>query len=65
MRHNHWRRPSHEGQSCEGPRAMRGGGEGFGRGGFGGRFGDAERTGRGGGRRRMFEGGELRLVILL
>jgi DNA-binding PadR family transcriptional regulator len=65
MRHHHWRRHSHEGHECEGPRAMRGHGEGFGRGGFLGRFGDPERAGRGGGRRRMFEGGELRLVILL
>ena len=65
MRHHHCRRHSHEGHDHEGPRAMRGHGEGFGRGGFGGRFGDAERSGRGGGRRRMFEGGELRLVILL
>jgi len=66
MRHNHWRGPPHERPDFEGPRAMRGGGgEGFGRRGFGGRFGDGERGGRGGGRRRMFEGGELRLVILL
>ena len=65
MRHNHWRRHSHEGREFQGPCAMRGGDEGFGRGRFGGRFGDGERAGRGGGRRRMFEGGELRLVILL
>ena len=67
MRDNHWRGHGHERPDCEGPRAMRGfGGEGFGRRGFGGRLGgDDERTGGRGGRRRMFEGGELRLVILL
>jgi DNA-binding PadR family transcriptional regulator len=66
MRHDHWRRHSHECPGFDGPQAMRhGGGEGFGRRGFGGRHGDGERAGRGGGRRRMFEGGELRLVILL
>ncbi len=65
MRHNHWRRHSHESRESREPCGMRGGGEGFGRGRFGARFGEAERAGRGGGRRRMFEGGELRLVILL
>ena len=48
------------GQDC-GPR----GGRGFGRGGFAmawGGFDEAE--GRGGGRRRVFDGGELRLVLL-
>jgi DNA-binding PadR family transcriptional regulator len=66
MRHNHWRGHSHGAPDCDGPRAMRGGRrEGFGHRSFGGRFGDGERAGRGGGRRRMFEGGELRLVILL
>jgi len=43
------------------------GGRGFGRPGFGGRGegGPGEGRGEGRGRRRMFEGGELRLVILL
>ena len=46
-----------------GPCAMRGeGGEGFGRRGFGG---GRRHGGEGRGRRRMFEGGELRLVMLL
>ncbi|ARN82712.1 PadR family transcriptional regulator [Methylocystis bryophila] len=67
MRHSHWQGGHHPWPGFEGPRAMRGGrhDEGFGHRGFGGRFGDGERGGRGGGRRRMFEGGELRLVILL
>lgn len=46
-------------------RAMRGGrGESFARPGFG-RGGEGEGRGGGRGRRRMFEGGELRLVLLL
>ena len=65
MRHHQGRGHCHERQGFDGPRAMRGGGEGFGYRGYGGRFGGGERAGRGGGRRRMFEGGELRLVILL
>ena len=54
-----------------GPRCMRGGPEGFGRGprrgGFGRSGGPGPEHGEGGGRgrRRMFEGGELRLVMLL
>ena len=48
-----------------GPHGMRG--EGFGRRGFGGHhpFGRGEGDGGPRGRRRMFEGGELRLVMLL
>jgi DNA-binding PadR family transcriptional regulator len=63
---NHHHKHSH---SCERhqfgvPHAMRGRhGEGFGRRGFG-RPGEGE-GGAGRGRRRMFEGGELRLVMLL
>lgn len=75
MKHHHfWGSAEHPAFAL---RAMRGGGdETFGRGGrgghrgfggdggsrFGSRHGDGE---RGRGRRRMFEGGELRLVILL
>jgi DNA-binding PadR family transcriptional regulator len=53
------------GEGFGGPHAMRGGGgEGFGRRGFGhGPFGRGGHEGRG--RKRMFEGGELRLVMLL
>lgn len=67
MRHNHWRGGHHPWSGFEGPHAMRGGrqDEAFGGRGFWGRHGDSARGGRGGGRRRMFEGGELRLVILL
>ncbi len=65
MRHNDKRWHSNELPEFHGPRAMRGGGrEGFGRHGFG-RPGDGERGGGRGGRRRMFEVGELRLVMLL
>jgi DNA-binding PadR family transcriptional regulator len=65
MMHSHKYRPCGERLRSGHPRAMRGvGSEGFGRRGYG-RPGDGERGGRGGGRRRMFEGGELRLVILL
>ncbi|WP_407696469.1 PadR family transcriptional regulator [Sphingomonas abietis] len=60
-RHGHHHPDEHGGRS--GMRAMRGG--------FGGRgafeaFGEAlaERGSRGGGRRRLFDGGELRLVLL-
>jgi DNA-binding PadR family transcriptional regulator len=54
------------GERHGGPRAMRGeGGEGFGRRGHGrGHGGPGGSEGRGG-RRRMFEGGELRLVMQL
>lgn len=63
MRRHHRHRHA-AGEPESGPmRATRGGGrEPFGRRGFG-RPGDEERGGRG--RRRMFEGGELRLVMLL
>jgi DNA-binding PadR family transcriptional regulator len=65
MRHNDKRRHPNEPPKFLCPRAMRGGGrEGFGRRGFG-RSGDGERGGGRGGRRRMFEVGELRLVMLL
>jgi len=65
MRHHHMGWRSHERMDFAGLRAMLGGGRpGFGWRGFGPR-GDDERSGRRGGRRRMFEGGELRLVILL
>jgi DNA-binding PadR family transcriptional regulator len=65
MRCNHKRRHSEDGPDLGASRAMRGrGGEGFGRRGFG-RPGDEARGGGRGGRRRMFEGGELRLVILM
>jgi DNA-binding PadR family transcriptional regulator len=65
MRHNDKRRHSSEPPGSRSPRAMRGGGrEGFGRRGFG-RPGDGEPGGGRGGRRRMFEVGELRLVMLL
>jgi DNA-binding PadR family transcriptional regulator len=66
MKHNHWRGRHHECPGFDIPQAMRGGHhEAFGARAFRGRNGDGERGGRGGGRRRMFEGGELRLVILL
>jgi DNA-binding PadR family transcriptional regulator len=65
MKHNHKHRPSCDQPESDRPRAMRGSGdEALGRRGFG-RPGDGERRGGRGGRRRMFEGGELRLVILL
>jgi DNA-binding PadR family transcriptional regulator len=68
MKHNHtwWRHGEHaERVELAVARAMGGHrGEGFGRRGFG-RSGEQERGGRAGGRRRMFEGSELRLVILL
>jgi len=65
MRHNDKRWHHNELPEFRGPRAMRGGGrEGFGHRGFG-RPGDGERGGGRGGRRRMFEVGELRLVMLL
>jgi DNA-binding PadR family transcriptional regulator len=65
MKHNHKHRHSCDQPESDRPCAMRGsGGEAFGRRGFG-RTGDGERRGGRGGRRRMFEGGELRLVILL
>jgi len=61
-----------QGRGCGGRHAMhRGGGRGFGHGfghGFGGGFGGGGRRGGGRGergeRRRMFDGGELRLVLL-
>lgn len=57
-----------DGRGCGGRHAMhRGGGRGFGHG-FGHGFGGGGRRGGGGGergkRRRMFDGGELRLVLL-
>ncbi|QGM98017.1 PadR family transcriptional regulator [Methylocystis parvus] len=62
MNHHHEHRHSRHCHEFHAAHAMRGrGGEGFGRRGFG-RPGEGM---RGGGRRRMFEGGELRLVILL
>ena len=65
MKHNHSHRHSCIRPEFDSPRAMRGSGaEAFGRRGFG-RPGEGERRGGRGGRRRMFEGGELRLVILL
>ena len=65
MRHNHKHWHSNGMPEFHGLRAMRGGGrEGFGHRGFG-RPGDGERGEGRGGRRRMFEGGELRLVMLL
>ncbi len=65
MRHNDKRRHPNEPPEFRSPRAMRGGGrDGFGRRGFG-RPGDGEPGGGRGGRRRMFEVGELRLVMLL
>jgi len=63
--HRHWNRE--HGEWKHGRFAMRGGPRGFsfGPGGFHFEFGDGS-SGRGGprGRRRMFEGGELRLVLL-
>lgn len=67
MIHNDKRWHSSEPREFHSPCAMRGGGrEGFGHRGFG-RPGDGEgeRGGGRGGRRRMFEAGELRLVMLL
>jgi DNA-binding PadR family transcriptional regulator len=56
-----------EGRGCGGRRAMHRGGRGFGHG-FGHGFGGGGRRGGGRGergeRRRMFDGGELRLVLL-
>ncbi|MBG0808933.1 PadR family transcriptional regulator [Methylosinus sp. H3A] len=74
-RHRHWGPGEHP--AFEQMRGMRGGNDesfgdrgrgrrGFGHGGFGhGGFGPGEGERGGRGRRRMFEGGELRLVILL
>ena len=56
-----------EGRGCGGRHAMHRGGRGFGHG-FGHGFGGGRRGGGGrgerGGRQRMFDGGELRLVLL-
>ncbi len=56
-----------EGRGCRGRHAMHRGGRGFGHG-FGHGFGGGRRGGGGrgerGGRQRMFDGGELRLVLL-
>lgn len=66
MKHKLWCGPHAERAEFGALRAMRGAGrEGFGWRGFAGRPGDGDRPVRGGGRRRMFDGGELRLVILL
>jgi DNA-binding PadR family transcriptional regulator len=65
--HSHGQRGDHHGEG-RGWHAMRGGHISGGRhwGGFGGGFGggDGFEEGRGGPRRRMFDGGELRLVLL-
>lgn len=63
MKHGHKRPHSHKDAGHTPTSAIRGGGgESFGRRGFG-RTGGGEWGGRG--RRRMFEGGELRLVMLV